>query len=943
MLRSLRKTASKEITVALGKMRSRSGWVYKSVGLLSALLPILVTIQPWIRVFHPNSVNYDNNWILGIWGGSITLFALPVAVATLLTGLQLKDDDRKSIFLEFKKHGFDAVIMTGLVYIGTSGILITYVLGVARESNLDLLGRMLFGLILAFVCLVFLVGLVVFQASNLFLKTNIIDLSRKRLLYHTRLTVRRLGVLRVSERILNDWSNSHSVAISSLLDHFDQEFQFRANCSSILQDINLHALNHWIKKVKFSVNDRTDMKAFLNLGLDKQVRPRTTLAVVSEQSSQTQEDFFRSFKWKDEIKSLDLPLMEGELKAIRGSAVSASETENQVDFERILDVWMDFYRQVLEDAHLLREHCHVDIGQDIFFTLTWVTYLRDIGSVVARRKSEFIRSSWLRFIFNLLRISREFSFDNSIREIMNLIVQFSRGAKDFTVFWTFMRAYTLDLDYYITDRDSLDTKNSLAHMGVQISHLAPQLLTTLPNEQFDSITKWVDEIGQSISAQDRTDDAWTSVREQLALQKKHLWMLYGTWLIKNRYQSTSDRPTVEKQFKYLTSQFNTLQELWDTFGSVSIFDDFTWETLENTTYENMPLFRDPHAGAQLFFIIEALNLLWSSPQSELHPDVNASLEFKEIFRQAIVTVKSDPEEWEPLTKVPANQLDGLLKLLEDMFLNSSDRAQKLLAQRVSGADLDDNLIESFVKRCKTTVVGGGLRIVGRFVDMDALLDDHIFTSEFSRSISDTFLPRRAFINTSDHEDMPLVIRPLWVNEDAFFFSEADKIEAKMVSSREDAIDTLMSVASPLRSASTSCIIVVPSDWRLIKLLVSLPDYEVEINEAWSQIGRLYGISVCRGIGWTNNKALVARLTDWLSVSVSSTDVDDRFEVQVESATVEDFDKACKNGLLMPPDPERLDEIREEFISLNVKFAMRERAKYVTIDPQACTVIKYPVS
>ena len=278
-----------------------------------------------------------------------------------------------------------------------------------------------------------------------------------------------------------------------------------------------------------------------------------------------------------------------------------------------------------------------------------------------------------------------------------------------------------------------------------------------------------------------------------------------------------------------------------------------------------------------------------------------------------------------------------------MFMYSSNQGRVQLVRRVGETDLDGSIVAKFAANCKQAILSGGLHIVERLAENGALHEDPNMSYEASMLIANSFLPKQAFISTPDHEDLPLIIRPLWVQEDANLLHALDAIEPVDVITRDEAVDSLVSTISSLRlNNSTGTIIIVSSDWRLIRLLELCPDYRIEPDERWAQLGRLYDVPVCRSVHWTvgPNKIVIAQLSEWLSVYVHP-DLRLRFQVVVRAVTPDDFERSLDSGnLRLPSEGKTREEFQMEFLAMNVVFEMREAVRVSVVNPKACTVIRY---
>ncbi|RIV18601.1 hypothetical protein D2Q93_13835 [Alicyclobacillaceae bacterium I2511] len=951
-IRSLRRYAAQQVEQVMGpipKQREPRRWALPLViilGLLPIVLPGLPVSWP-VLTFHPSQLQELMNWMEWLWGGTATLFTLPVAVTALITGLGVPGTNRVGLFRYFRQHGFDGVVVLGLVLLASSALAISRALLLNQDVNPVYVGRILAGIIGGLSGLLVALGFLVWQTIVMLSSARDAHAQHQRLIRHLDATVHDIAIHLFAEKTLGKWAEAHKVLRLHLpLDSFDGSI-IRAHREAVIRDIRLGLLTHWAVSLRQPVNDKISALAVTNFTLGKPVIAQERLAVVAPAFSSSERAFLRSFRW-GRVRSHELTqeLMD-ELVDLAANAVSDCAADRRSSFRVILKVYEDFYAEMLRLTSLLQSKSQLDISSDLVFATTWDHQLQEVGKAVVANGSDSLVSMWLFSMRRLLQIALRYGTKEvQIRSFFQLLADYALIIQTPPAFfWQYLDEYQIILGNELEHGKSPDRqKNALTQMRIQLTDLAPALLSGLPPSQFNAVTDWVRRVGAGLNMAEVSDQAMAGWRTQLEEAKSVLWLKYGNGLILQWQQGAVLTNLVQQQFRYLREQFESLTGLWATAKHLCGVGQRPMSRIFNLLDPGVAETRSP-VGFGWGFLLISISLLATHPGDELPPDPEAMTWFQDYLQKSWEVMQQNPEKWSLLTPVPASYLPVTLKRVQGKFISSQHRGRMQQYQRIVATPLDDLRVQHFMEEVVHSAQAGGLQIVERFAQSGQL---HLQSPPpvgpcFIPFLQEKVLSKRSFIQSGDRQELPTFYPPLWIYEEAAILDVAPTNTPISVLNRANAAVALKAAIHSLHSQGFHVdFLVLPTDERLIHVLHHDPTFLPTLGVGGRSIGKLAGVPLYQTTHWQDT-ILVADLTRWLRLTFCpDLATSGRYRVELRSPTPEELEHWLTQSTKVefPVDCAEDEYLKRTFLQTKMVFTLREAILVEQANPEACRVYHY---
>lgn len=889
-------------------------------------------------------------WTELLWGGTATMFALPVAICALITGVSPSAAGRKQVFRKFRRRAFDSVIVLGLTYLGSSAWMITHAIRV--QADVSFLEDILYAMLLGELVLLFGIGALVFTTANILSSASEAELRKERLLEHTYETIYGLALEHFGQSILDGWAKEHKVSTSSILMSAKEGHRVRSDRDSMVRDVNLRRLTKWVKSLKaFPPNQ--DLVAVIGFNLNKWFFENQAFAIIVDEEKDSNISVKRCLKLRSPAVRTGVPELVEELTLIRDDAVVDCREERRTSFRQALEIYEAFFEAVLIYDRQLRLHEVMNLSDEPTFMITWIHPLIEIGTAVAKTESESLLNIWLFFIRSLLRRARKHAYVPSSGEILKLFSYYATDSESpADIFWLHLKDFNLELDVDLErDLGSPMAMSAVKQMADQYVYLAPRLLTYTRSEEFGNICRWTNQIGRSILQSDnrhiRMDSSIGDIQEYLLATRQKMWMLYGAWVIKRFRNGQMDRGTAEAHFEFVRGQFQTLQELLQTYNRVGIGDEITW----NMTGESAPSgdvhFVDPHSGAHWVVFLVGIYLVSKFPPQDLRPDPNSLMNYEAMFKHAIEEVQTDPDQWTPFLGISPQGISQGIGEFKDRFVTSTHEGELLRYQRLADTPLDTDMVDEFLDRAIESVTNVGLRLFEQLDEGGRVQRVSDVNSDMRLMLRFETLPKDGFVNSNDYVEFIMgPRRPIWINDNAFILSPYTNHDFYYAKTYDATVKKILASLQRFEQRGMPAShIIVHYDWHLVQVLQQQAGFVHEEGERHAKIGTLNEVPVYQSLALSERTILVTNLTEWLELTFCPERTNrGRFFAELREPTsleIAEWIKENPSGLSRAGIA-FTDDQRQIVLKSHLVYQLLEPIGVSEISPDACIVIKYEV-
>jgi|GEM_PF-6294643 len=946
----LRKDTTKEIAKAIkrkaGYLDSRPATV--TVAFMLGLLPIIIPASGGIWSFEVPQSSDILTWVEALWGGTATLFALPVAISTLVMGVALSAESRRTVFKEFRRTTFDAVVILALAYLASSALGIS--ISILDNSGSLFLGRVLVGMLMGEIFVILGIGILVYNAVRFLGNSTEQAVQEQRILEHLYKTVFDRAVHLHSNTLLERWADKNSV--------FRMNYGHPTGSSvcapkeAIVEDINLKKLSRWVELLQYQLKD-SGTKALVFLSLEKWVGMNQVLAVVSENESSRQDKFLSAIKFRRVSSRHEVPDLARELSLLGDDAIEACKKDAQMELRNVLNTFSAVLsRTILYDRQLSASGLP-NLSSDTALTFVWNEPLYRIGKAVASSQSESLLNIWLFFLRSLLRGARDFSHGYSVREVLILLSQYATEVnKPVDLYWLHLKDLELEIDAEIEmDFNSPRAKYAIAQLIMHFSILAPNLLIGLPVGQFANICKWIEKIGADLIGVTTTHEVVHEELEKkqisLIRAKQKMWLLYGAHLIKEYRESKLDETTAIEQFSHVRSQFGELREIWDVFNMVGIEDEIQFRILNGNVGSDQPMFMDSHAGAQWVVALVGLSLCGKNTGGVLKPDRNSLHAFDVSIAPVISEIRREPDRWRPFYENAVTDLEGVCEDMRRSFMISAHNGDLERYNRLAQTQLSPDKVANYVNEIIESTTKFGLHL---FETLDENGSVRVVSgTELKELLLVRFQeePKDYFVDSPDYVEVHHgLMEPPWSVENRNILMPIVNKHMKLnVDSREAALVQLERAILTLKERETPATLVLLNaiDWQFLRMLDEHSQFTKQIDTEHSKIGEFADIPVHQVRFIEKGMIIVMNLANWLHIdSYPDLATHERFFAELREPTdmeikewIERSREIVSSGEISF-SPEELEVV----LKSHLVFKVLEPIQLNQNDPDSCIVIQH---
>lgn len=951
--RSLYKFAAKQVDRVLDSSITdvETRFITIPVGIFLGVLPMGTLFIHW-SIFSKVSAASAWNWIEVILGLAATLFSLIIAVTAILIGLGLQGVDRSSVFLSYRRKGFDAVLAHGLCFFGSSG-LVVLVLMVNNHMNSSIrLGMFLLTSTSSFLTLLAGIGFLTFSTISLVTKDRIgVDNDKflEEMIYKA---VRDLGIEKLSVKFLANWTKTNNILLSDMLTNdYSGHYVVYATQSGVVEDINLKVLSKWIKRLRVEPNN-----VIVNINLGRFVRKNDLLAIYRDGVGDAKADFLNAIRLGPGPSRRSLKTLSDELTATSDLAVSYCKVFNQSGFASVLNRFENFYRSSLTKSHTLEESFQISVTNDLTFIITWLVQLRHVGSSVLSSGSDNIINIWMNFLVRLLRVARDTTFDPSIRMIFNLWIQlaFALGER-LEQLWMVLKSYELELCFELDNAsDEKRIQIVTSHMVGQLP-LAAQLIVNLPKINFINVRAFVDQIGNApilehllvASTSSNVTEVEIVKRRallELAFNKKRFWMMYGAWLIQTIDGEVSEE--VVRQLSFIRDQFTCLEELLRVWKSFDNFEGMNWSSffadVRSKGEPNSTIFIDPYAGTQWVFVLVGSKIAVSTPANSLPPDPMAWINFSNFIDPIAKRIESQPEKWVKVTSLDADTLLLAIDSLRNQFKSSGHRGELQRNQRIAEAPIDQKKVHNYISSLFGATHNVGLELFKNLDDLGRVIRTSQDHNEAVCLLRHT-ISKSAIIDTGDFLDDPYYGPSIALLEDAYIVGKALNHDLDIEVAPDDLVSTVEESINRLTERRTpATLIIAPNNGRLLQKF-----HKSEKFRSVTDIPGLMGVFQEVPIYYasspylTDDKLIILSLPFWakLTLCLNNT-THDRFRVILRPLNEQETLRFVENTDRMQSDQDFKYSANDLKVlaQCSTVIEIYEELDVIETDSQACVVI-----